>query len=243
MTVASYVERGFSLIPIAARSKRPTGKWQHAQSERASLADAHLWLAEGSNLAVVTGRVSGVVVVDCDSEAGVVAANRRGMPITPTATTGKGRHYFFTHPGQEVRNAVRLDEDVDLRGDGGYVLVAPSVHPSGAEYRWVPGLGLDDVPLAPCPEWVMEAQAPIGVARDSDQWVEMFEEVISEGGRNHRCAELAGYLLRKWVDVSVATWILQQWNGQRCLPPMPALEVAQVVRSINEREMRRRGNG
>jgi hypothetical protein len=240
--IQSYLEHGFSLIPVEPRGKMPVGKWAHAQSERASRADVELWLHEGHNLGLVTGELSGVVVVDCDSEQGVLEANKLGLPVTPTATTGNGKHYFLRHPGQPVKNAVRLAPDLDVRGDGGFVVVPPSVHPSGAEYRWVDGLSLEDLPPAECPAWLLEASQAPQNGRPTGAWVDAFSSVVGKGERNQRCAELAGHLLRKSVDPAIAFELLLGWNERRVRPPMSDGEVRQVVRSINEREQRRRSS-
>lgn len=241
MVVDAYLELGWSMIPIRPRSKVPTGPWVSAQESRAPAAQVDAWIEEEYNLAVVTGALSNLVVVDCDSEDGVVNANRLGMSVTPTASTGKGRHYFFAHPGQAVRNAVRVVDDVDVRGDGGYVLIDPSIHPSGAEYRWVEGLSPLDVHLAPCPEWVLSGAVGVPKRRPEGAWAEAFSRQVREGSRNQVCAELAGYLLRKRVDVPVAEELLALWNDARVSPPMTRGEVSRTVRSIAAREERRRG--
>jgi hypothetical protein len=80
--------------------------------------------------------------------------------VTLTAATGGGgQHLFFAHPGVEVRNtAGRLPgvaeplPGLDLRGDGGYVVAAPSWHASGGAYRWDPS-----VPLTASPGWLRPA--------------------------------------------------------------------------------------
>lgn len=237
--IESYLQHGWSMIPIQSRGKRPVGQWAHAQDVRADPRAVDAWVEEGMNLAVVTGQLSGVVVVDCDSDAGVLEAQRRGIPITPTATTGKGRHYYFAWTGA-TRNAVRLADDVDVRGDGGYVLIPPSVHPNGESYRWVDGLSLEDVPMAPCPDWVRAGQRDDGVRREDGAWGRAFGEPVGNGRRNHTCAELAGYLLRRWVEEDAVTELLLMWNQARCNPPMTKREVVSVVRSIAAREERRR---
>ena len=242
--IHSYLEHGWSLIPVRRRDKRPVGQWLHAQSQRANLADVVLWHDEGHNLAVVTGQLSGVVVVDCDSEDAVREVARRGMPVTPTAASGRGRHYFLRWE-EPVRNRVQLGADIDIRGDGGYVIVPPSVHESGRRYRWVDGLSLGDVPLAPVPGWVLEQATDKTVdgvfeRRPDDEWWMLFDEQVGSGGRNNRCAVLAGYLLRKWVAPGVVERLLLDWNRLHCDPPLSAGEVARTVRSVAQCEERRR---
>lgn len=48
---------------------------------------------------------------------------------------------------------------VDLQAEGSYVIAPPSVHPSGRPYRWLPALGLGEVPLAPLPPLIQQLVA------------------------------------------------------------------------------------
>ena len=97
-----------------------------------------------ANLAVATGQRSGIVVIDLDPRHGGHHAWRRltaGHPSigAPLVATGSGGwHLWFAHPGRPVPNSAgRLGPGIDVRGDGGYVIAPPSVHASGARYRWV----------------------------------------------------------------------------------------------------------
>lgn len=108
-----------------------------------------------ANIAIACGRDSGFVVVDCDikdEHDGMVEflswCSERGidLPDTMTQETGSGgRHYLFSIPedgGPYVKNATGWLEDVDIKSEGGYILVAPSVHHSGRSYRWLHTRGM-----------------------------------------------------------------------------------------------------
>lgn len=98
-----------------------------------------------ANVAIRTGAVSGLVVVDVDPRHGGVAALealRRDVGVialeTLTVETGGGgQHLYFRHPGGIVRNDVgrKLGAGLDVRGDGGYVLAPPSRHHTGGYYE------------------------------------------------------------------------------------------------------------
>lgn len=111
-----------------------------------------------ANVAVRTGADSGLVVIDVDPKHGgfaAIAELQRGhgeFPPTPAARTGSGgRHYWFVHPGLPVPNSAgRLGPGIDVRGDGGYVIAPPSLHPSGS-YVWEAA-----PPLAELPAWVLD---------------------------------------------------------------------------------------
>jgi predicted P-loop ATPase len=109
------------------------------------------------------------------------------FPKTPNQRTGeikqadgtmrRGRQYVFRVEG-EVRNTARkLGPGIDTRGDGGYIVAAPSIHPSGVAYAWEEDARPSKTPLAPAPAWLLEKLAetkklsevarPVGPARPS----------------------------------------------------------------------------
>ena len=114
-----------------------------------------------ANVAVRTGEVSGLVVVDIDPPAGLdsLAALERANGALDRACvvrTGRGgAHYYFSHPAAGARIANRassvLGPGVDVRGDGGYVIAPPSLHASGDSYIWA---AHGDPP--PIPAWLVE---------------------------------------------------------------------------------------
>lgn len=106
------------------------------------------------NIGVATGAASGVFVVDVDGEGGERSLAALGdLPPTLTQWTGNGRHLFFSAPaGVKIASRVsKLGRKLDIRGDGGYVVVAPSMHHSGRRYEWANAL-----PVADAPAWLID---------------------------------------------------------------------------------------
>jgi hypothetical protein len=143
------LERGLVVIPVprpvpGAEPGRPgDGKvpalaWKPYQSRRPTEAEIRTWFATEQNLAVLTGSLSGVVVVDADSDVALRWCHRN-LPWTPwQVRTTKGFHLYYQHPGTPVRNKARIRTlegklALDTRGDGGYVIGPGSLHASG---RW-----------------------------------------------------------------------------------------------------------
>lgn len=111
------------------------------------------WATSG-NIGLRTGSISGVTVLDDDSEDGS-ASEHLNLPRTPTVITGSGkRHHYFRSPDCGLKNsASKLAPKLDIRGDGGQVVFPGSTHPdTGKPYYWAVGLTPDDVPLAEFPE-------------------------------------------------------------------------------------------
>ena len=152
-----YRRRGWSVIPLRPKAKEPAIAWRKYQEELPSKEEVQRWWTNqpGANIGIITGRISGVVVIDLDSPKAETALEEflGEIPRTPAVQTGKGKQLYFAHPGEPVPNGVRILPDVDVRGDGGYVVAPPSIHPNGTRYRWIIPC---DVPLAPLPEKLLD---------------------------------------------------------------------------------------
>jgi hypothetical protein len=235
--------RGWSVIPIEARGKRPIVPWLEHQSRLATEKEVEAWFGgrRNSNLGIVTGALSNLVVLDIDARhrgsqsLALLELEHGTLPDTVEAQTGgAGRHLYFVHPGGVVHNRVGLAAGIDFRGDGGCVVVPPSVHPSGRRYKWLPHRSPQEIPLAALPPWLLRFVNPSEsrVGHPLSYWRNLVREGVVEGSRNSTLASLAGHLLRQGVDPQVALELLLAWNGARCRPPLAGNEVAQVVDSI-----------
>jgi len=237
-----YAARGWSVIPVEPRGKRPLVGWLEFQERTAGANEINAWFRRwpDANVGIVTGRGSGLVVVDVDprhggfeSVAGLEIEHGALPPTIEAATGGGGRHLYFAHPGPAVPNRVDAAPGIDLRGDGGCVVAAPSIHPSGRRYAWAPGHGPDEVPLAPLPPWLQERpRAERRTGHSIEHWRRLARQGVPEGERNGTLASLTGHLLWHGVDPEVAVELLLAWNRTRCRPPLPDREVASVVESI-----------
>jgi hypothetical protein len=159
--VRDYIDRGWPVFPLLEKSKAPA----IAGSFRAATTDLHQvsrWQAEigRPNWAVATGKKS-ALVLDSDGEIGkasIAELARNGWPETFTVKTrtGIGRHYYFQPPTDfEVPCSVSaLAPGIDIRGEGGYVVIPPSYVPKdhkgpGGTYE----IQLN-APVATLPTWL-----------------------------------------------------------------------------------------
>jgi hypothetical protein len=135
------------------------------------LAEIEAWWQRwpNANVAIRTGDVSGLVVIDIDRRGGgdrtlaeIVRQHER-LPKTLAVQTGDGVHLYFQHPGRQVPNDAsrRLGPGIDIRGDGGYVLAPPSRHHNGRRYRAIN----ETVSVAPMPPWLQHLVVPAAVTR------------------------------------------------------------------------------
>lgn len=243
----AYVARGWSVIPTEPRGKRPLVAWLEFQNRIATADEVRRWFRRWAhaNVAVVTGRVSGVVVVDVDPRHGGdasiarLAVEEHGMPPTVEALTGGGgRHLYYAHPGEPVANRAGVYPGIDIRGDGGCVVAPPSVHASGRRYEWIPARTPGKFLIARLPRFLFRPEGSRRSGHPLAHWRDLVREGVDEGRRNATLASLAGHLLWHGVDPAVTLELLLAWNRMRCRPPLGDDEVARVVDSITRLHMR-----
>ena len=150
-----YRRRGFSVIPCS-KVKKPLVKWEPFQLQRASEAQIREWWDKypDANVGIACGPVSGVDVLDVDTQEAYDALQENWLPDTfktPTVKTPKGRHLYFKHrPG--LSNTVRAVPGTDVRTHGGYVVAPPSINGTGQAYYWHDGLTPKDCEFADWPD-------------------------------------------------------------------------------------------
>jgi hypothetical protein len=252
----ALASRGLSIFPCRVQSKHPATVNGFKSATRDPGQIRKWWsLIPDANIGIATGAASNVFVVDVDSidaekELHRLESELGLLPVTIEVITGKGRHLYFRHPDRPIRCTVgELAPGVDSRGDGGYVLAPPSLHPSGRRYEWSVDSGNK---FADAPAWLIEKLSARGdgngnghATTSPEQWIELATAGVSEGARDATLTRLAGYFLRRCVTVDplLVLELLQGYNEGRCRPPLPEEDVRRIVNSIAGREIRRRGNG
>ncbi len=255
-----YAEAGISVFPLhhpiqrgnrlvcscgntecSSAAKHPmTANGLHGAS--AELTQVAKWevMHPKANIGIVTGAISGVVVLDIDPRHGgdeaLKALEREHGALPPTvriSTGGGGEHIFFRHPGGNVPNSAgRIGDGIDLRGDGGYVVAAPSQHISG-RYYVVQGDGFHASKLADMPGWLLAlSKKPIRTSSASAaEWLNLIRGV-NAGGRHNALVRLAGKLFASKLDPRLVAELCLAWNDARCKPPLPFKEATAAIDGI-----------
>lgn len=146
----AYGRRGWSVIPIGKEKRPVLRSWKQYQQRAANAAELVDLFAPSNvyGLAVVLGSVSGGLFNrDFDemppytSWAARYPVHARGLP---TVGTARGRHVYFAS-----QNEIRTIKtgDGELRGEGGYCILPPSLHPSGCLYEWIVPLPTSHIPF------------------------------------------------------------------------------------------------
>lgn len=157
-----YKKNELSVIPIRPGKKTPKIKWTPFQKRIMSLEEIEEYFGKNSNIAIVTGKISNIIVLDIDPRhGGDETIKDLPIPDTVTAETGGGGlHYYFKYPDgfEDIPNFQNIKElpGVDLRADGGYIISAPSLHPIGERYKFVEGKVFGEIELAEAPKWLLK---------------------------------------------------------------------------------------
>ncbi len=252
-----YARQGISVFPLHAMEEgkctcgqncKSPGKhprtqtgWKEATADEAQI---RLWwgtLYPGANIGMPTGGINSVVVIDVDSADAQDYLQKNNIDQdTLTQLTGRpgGRHLLYDAGDREIKNSVKnAGVPIDIRGDGGYIVVAPSLHASGRRYRWA-----NDYPPAPFPSQLFPlfqrakkkrgAASTFSAAGTPGRGTP--DRIVGEGERNdylfrQSCVlRDAGYTPEQCFDLVGAL------NARQCRPPLESEEITAIVRSAHK---------
>jgi len=238
-----YLNLGFSVIPIQAGKKIPTGEWRQFQEKRMEIVDIPKFFKEGDNMALVCGDISGVLVIDNDSYKERVLHLEIEL-VSPlfVLTPRGGKHIYFRYV-EGTGNTANQELAIDIRSRGGYVLIPPSTvaQENGdlKPYVWNQVLTKEIINKLPeVPPRVLEViyrknqgnnvlsgtggKAPLDVT-----------EVMSvgEGGRNNALSAYSLSALNSTRGDQQAAWNLVVGMNQTYKPPLDETEMKTVFNS------------
>jgi len=162
-----YAQRGWRVFPCIPKAKKPLIKqWQKlASTDQEQIRD---WWEKwpDANIGLATGKESGLLSLDIDGPKGEASWTllQSEIPEIPedtleqkTGRTDGGRQLLYNYPqDRNIRNRTDVLPGIDVRGEGGYIIIPPSIHPSGQAYTWPYG---DRVAIADAPEALLEVLA------------------------------------------------------------------------------------
>ena len=225
-----YHRGGWCPIPIKRGTKQTAlGQLAPYLERRATVEELRSW--SWSGVGIVTGRVSGVLVLDVDGPEGEAELKKRGHEATPMVRTASGGlHLYFKHPDRHVRTGIRVAPGLDVKAAGGYVVAPPSVGANGRPYEWL--VSPEDTALADPPEWLLalldreRSKGPAGPVG----------ALIPSGGRNKTLTSYGGTMRRRGASEAEILAALLVANEQRCQPPLEVQEVERIAASVAQYE-------
>jgi len=243
-----YRRRGWSVLPISSVSKKPLLDWYEFQTRLPAEQEINAWWTKypSAGVGIVTGKLSGLVVLDVDPKHGADPNHiYRAYPTTIIARTGGGGgHFYYQHPGgdQYIPNVVGKKNGrptgYDLRGDGGYVVAPPSLHPSGRRYEWLENAKKPSPVPSKLLAWVVPKQDLNGSATSKEPWLADALRGVGEGARDDTATRLAGYYFSKGIPADVVLQTLKLWNEKNEPEPLPDADIEKVVQSVQRTRAR-----
>jgi len=225
----SYAARGWPVFPVNGKAPLTAHGFKDATVDAKQV---RAWWQKhpSAGIAIATGAPSGVLVVDVDAQKGGAATWKRlvaehgKVPSTAaTLTGGGGSHLLFRHPGDVPSSTGKLGAHVDVRADGGYAILPPSVHENGRAYKWMQTV--EEAGTAAPPDWLVELARGM---RNSSPSSARVDEVIPEGRRRAAMLTVAGKLKRAGLTGPEILPTLRELN-RRCRPPLDEAELESVA--------------
>lgn len=215
-----YARRGWAVFPLVPKTKRPIT--EHGLNDATTdPATIRRWWAAwpDANIGINCG-ASGLVVVDVDTKNGAPGMDTwqgllpqiGGQIDTPTVQTPTGgyHYYYAAPPGVDLSQGNgKLGPGVDVKGNGGYVVAPPSVHPdTGTAYQWFDGYSLDDREILPLPAYFVRVlqrkQAPTSTRLENRDVFALARDIVEAGKALQRLAPWRCEEYGAWVDVGMA---------------------------------------
>ena len=212
-----YHRLGWVVVPIPHKEKRPVISWKEYQTRFPTEEELKAWFYHSphSNIGIVTGKLSKIAVVDADGQEGIKTLITKGWGSVLESFSGSGMHLFYAYPeGADVRNTCKDIPGIDTRAEGGLVVVAPSIHPTGRPYEWRnQGFGK---PLPPLPEVFLRQVEEIKA--NDEGWVAEALENLAPGNRHNTLVRVIGKLVHdRWDKASIMAFLaptLERFNEE-----------------------------
>lgn len=230
-----YAKRGWAVFPCKNKIPLTAHGYKDASIDEAVIRQMFV-NHKDANVAIATGKVSGVFVVDIDvkndahGDESLADLEREfgQLPHTVESLTWtKGRHIFFRYPQMGVGCRTGLRSGIDIRGDGGYVIAPPSVI-EGKSYAWEASHDPEETMIVDAPDWLIELLSEKQQAIDlSDEGAKITEN------RNDTLMHMGVKMRKMGLEYQQIEMMLQTINQNRCSPALPKKEVSAIAKSVS----------
>jgi hypothetical protein len=259
-----YRERGWSVVPAhwvmpngkcscgkicSSPGKHPMFPWAKYTKVLPTVLEIKQWWAKWpkANIAIITGTISNLAILDIDGTEGVDALAQAGYPIemlpeTPLVETGSGLHYYYRMSDEaEVKTKAGLLDHVDIRAEGGLVIAPPSWHNSGKRYRWINSPDRVTIYELDWSQLTGLRKPSNGGGMIADGEIARLLKGVGEGERNEAMTKLIGSWYGRFPKGKMSeeeALLFAQGVNLRNRPPMPDSELQTIVHSVAEAQAR-----
>jgi len=190
-----------------------------------------------ANIGGATGKKSGRNVLDIDPRNGgdisleLLESEHGPLPESQEVITGSGgKHIYFTHTVALSNTAGVLGPGLDIRSDGGNLVLPGSVHLSGRIYEYEATHGPDDVRLADMPDWLLRLLSSAGCSR-----VRPAPGLLPNGSVHYTFVSWAGTMHYRGMSAGAILAALSYENATRCDPVRLEANIRKIVEDITTR--------
>lgn len=235
----AYIAANIPIFPLNGKQPYEAGGFHTATTDPERI-DQWMQAYPGCNWGMPTGQRSGFDVLDIDRPVGRQSLEawedeHGSLPNTIHQRTGSGGlHYLFESTGQVRNSAKAMAAGWDTRGDGGYIVIAPSIHPeTDLPYKWLVS-PLEMREAAPWPTELIEAYL-VG-KRDQREALDHLEK-IPLGVQEDTLTRKAGQMRHNRFSEEEILAALMVMGTQRCDPPMGEENIRRIAKSIGGRAL------
>ena len=230
----------WAVFPCSPMSKKPLTP-HGCKDAKKSVGAIKAWWGRwpDASIGIATGSVSNLIVIDEDLDEdkglnGYEAVSEwehinGALPATVQCITGRGGyHLYYQYDGTDIKNRTGILDGVDVRGEGGYVIAPPSMHPNGTEYQWEDAP--DEIELAPIDATVRrflfgESEKPKTAADFK------LPDRIQSGERNDTLFRLACSMQSQGLPDAAIMAALERTNQEACDSPLDDEELEIIINS------------
>ena len=229
-----YARRGWPVHPLRPADKIPatTHGCKDATIDESIIRS---WWKQNPNYNIGLATGNGWFALDVDSGKHADAAEwleSAELPDTITQVTGTGgRHFLFQMPADFLigNSSGRLPPHIDVRGAGGYIVAAPSIHPQTRhEYAWDAVEDLPTTESATAPEWLLDLIRPTPANYSGFE----IPSVIAEGGRDNTLYKAGCSFRSKFSASDDEVRTMLDGLNLRCVPPLPDRDLDRIAKSV-----------
>lgn len=235
-----YAEMGLRVFPLQVKDKKPlpgSRGFKDATSDKEQL---RKWWGENPNynIGIATGEMAGggfLTVIDIDNDEAKgksgssslqawLSDNNHQMPQTLVSKTGRGGFHYFYKTKEAFRNRTELLLSVDVRGDGGYIVAPPSIHPNGTCYKWATSNEIADAD-----------QAVLDLLNTQEKKEKQAGGIVTEGTRNDTLFRFGCSLQEKGLSDAAILQEMKEYNRAQFVPPLSNIEVEATYKGVIQR--------
>ena len=226
LAALALASKGYSVFPCKPEQKVPlTTHGFHDATNEEAIITAWWQKTPAANIGLPTGKTNNISVIDIDSEEGWDIIARLNIPPSFTIQTPRGGRHIYYKYMPELQTGANIMQKIDVRNDGAYVLVPPSIV-NGNEYKIIHHLAIQNLPFNPLPK----APKANGTT-ESNKWIVSLLKGVPERMRNDTAIRLVGYFHKKNIPADVIYQILVPF-ASKCSPPMELEELQRTIESV-----------